>query len=251
MSELPLMHLDHGEGVIRPFRNEGYTFPARMIFAFITPENLAKFVNQYPHTERGVFETVSNVFTVYAIDVDGTEIGVCRAPLGAPAAVQLMEFLIAYGARDIIALGSCGVLTDTPENQLLVVTRALRDEGTSFHYLPAASAINLDADFARCIHSVLCDADLPVATVQTWTTDAFFRETPTKIKAALTSGYTVVEMECAALAACAEFRGVRFGQLLFTGDSLANVHAHDERNFGQDTQLIAPGLAARVLAKLQ
>lgn len=45
-------------------------------------------------------------------------------------------------------------------------------------------------------------------------------------------GYTVVEMECASLAACAKFRNVSFGQLLFTADSLANIEQHDARSWG-------------------
>ena len=53
------------------------------------------------------------------------------------------------------------------------------------------------------------------------------------VKYRLKEGCSVVEMECAALAACARKRGVRFGQFLFTADSLANVHAYDARSFGR------------------
>ena len=56
-------------------------------------------------------------------------------------------------------------------------------------------------------------------------------------------GYSVVEMECASMAACAKVRGVVFGQLLFTADSLANVDAHDGRNWGNDTFAVAMELA--------
>ncbi|KRM55015.1 nucleoside phosphorylase [Lacticaseibacillus sharpeae] len=248
MTDLTLLNYDgNPDAVINPFRDEGFVFPDRMLFAFITEENVARFVAQYPHTVSGTFETVSNVFTVYTLNVEGTDIGICRAPLGAAAAVQLLEFLIAYGAKHIIAVGSCGVLTDTAENEFLVVAKALRDEGTSFHYLPAAADIVLNAEFAAQIKQSLTAAHIPVRAVQTWTNDAFFRETPAKIAAALAAGYTVVEMECAAMAACAQFRGAVFGQLLFTGDSLANVAAHDARNFGQESHMAAMTLAVRAL----
>ncbi|QAS69990.1 nucleoside phosphorylase [Oenococcus sicerae] len=73
----------------------------------------------------------------------------------APASAQIIDFLIAYGATQIIAIGSCGVLQDEAENSLLVVTEALRDEGTSYHYLPAAPSICLDNDVTISIQSSL------------------------------------------------------------------------------------------------
>ena len=69
----------------------------------------------------------------------------------------------------------------------------------------------------------------------TWSTDGFFRETKDMVKYRLEEGCSVVEMECAALAACARKRGAKFGQFLFTADSLANVHAYDARDFGMES----------------
>ncbi len=141
-TSLPLLHFDaNPDAVINPFRDEGYQFPQRMLFAFISAANILKFVEQYPHTIVGTFETVSNEFHVYQLDVDGHQVGLCRAPLGASAATQLLEFLIAYGAQRIVTVGSCGVLTDAPENQFMVVTAALRDEvrrSTTCHPRPAS-----------------------------------------------------------------------------------------------------------------
>ncbi len=56
-------------------------------------------------------------------------------------------------------------------------------------------------------------------------------------------GYSVVEMECASLASCAEFRNIVFGQLLFTADSLVNIESHDTRNWGDDTFAFAMNMA--------
>ncbi|WP_022753610.1 phosphoglycerate transporter [Butyrivibrio fibrisolvens] len=72
-------------------------------------------------------------------------------------------------------------------------------------------------------------ADLPFVTC---TTDGFFRETKDMVRYRLEEGCSVVEMECAALAACCRKRGAKFGQFLFTADSLANVHGYDARSFG-------------------
>lgn len=78
---------------------------------------------------------------------------------------------------------------------------------------------------------------------KTWTTDGFYRETKEMVLYRKEEGYSVVEMECASLAACAKMRGVIFGQLLFTADSLANMEEHAERNWGNEHFAYAMKLA--------
>lgn len=78
---------------------------------------------------------------------------------------------------------------------------------------------------------------------KTWTTDGFYRETKEMVEYRKEEGCSVVEMECASLAACAEFRNIVFGQLLFTADSLANIESHDTRNWGNNTFALAMDLA--------
>lgn len=249
--DLSLLKYDaNPDAVINPFRDEGYHFPARMAFPILKDEEVNVFAAAHNSEQLGIFETVSANFPVYAVTIAGQQIGLCRCPLGAPAAAQLLEFLIAYGARQIIAVGSCGVLTSQPENKMLVVESALRDEGTSFHYLPAAEVIQLDAKFAAQIQSSLAVQHISFEAVNTWTTDGFFRETRKKVQNRLQRGFTVVEMECAALAACAEFRGVQFGQILFTGDSLADVEKHNPRDFGTASHDIALKITTACLASL-
>lgn len=82
------------------------------------------------------------------------------------------------------------------------------------------------------VRAVLAERDLPYEECITWTTDGFFRETADMVAYRREEGCSVVEMECAALAACAEFRGFEFGQFLFTADSLANAAEYDERDWG-------------------
>jgi uridine phosphorylase len=178
---LELLNFDDSpHAVIDPFRDEGYVFPERMLFAFVDATRIDEFCRAHHGRVLATFETISNVFHVQQVIVDGEPVGICRAPLGAPAATQLLEFLIAYGARRIIATGSCGVLNDQAENEFLVVQRALRDEGTSFHYLPAADSITLDADFAMQVKATIESQGNAAKFVNTWTTDAFFRETAAK-----------------------------------------------------------------------
>ena len=88
---------------------------------------------------------------------------------------------------------------------------------------------------------------LPFVPCTTWTTDGFFRETGDMVKYRLEEGCSVVEMECAALAACCRKRGALFGQFLFTADSLANVHDYDARDFGTDSHEKALLLGLNIL----
>ena len=60
----------------------------------------------------------------------------CQAPVGAAAATQILDWLIGYGVREVISAGSCGALEKFPESTFLVPNKALRDEGTSYHYRP-------------------------------------------------------------------------------------------------------------------
>ena len=69
----------------------------------------------------------------------------------------------------------------------------------------------------------------------TWSTDAFYRETPAKIKARKAEGCSVVDMECSALAACAKFRDADYGHIIFTADSLVNLDSYDVRGWGKES----------------
>lgn len=93
------------------------------------------------------------------------------------------------------------------------------------------------------IKKVLSTKKIKYALCKTWTTDGFFRETAEMVNYRKDEGCSVVEMECAALAACAEFRKVIFGQILFTADTLANIECHDERDWGKASFTLALEIA--------
>ena len=127
------------------------------------------------------------------------------------------------------------MLSDLPENAFIVPTKALRAEGTSYHYLPAERFIELDEEPIAVIEETFKKHSHPFVTCTTWSTDGFCRETKDMVKYRLEEGCSVVEMECAALAACCRKRGAKFGQFLFTADSLADVHEYDARDFGMSS----------------
>ena len=156
----------------------------------------------------------------------------CQAPVGAAPAAQILDWLIGYGVREIISAGSCGCLEAFSEGTFLVPCRALRDEGTSYHYAPPSRFIETNKKARKAIEETILEHGMKYQEVITWSTDGFYRETKEKVAYRKSEGCSVVEMECSALAACSAFRGANWGMILYTADSLADIEKYDERNFG-------------------
>lgn len=175
------------------------------------------------------FNMITGALPVYRVSENTC---LAQAPFGAPAAVAFMDWMIAYGAKRIVTAGSCGALIDLPENTFIVPSRALRDEGTSYHYINPGRWAYPDSAMQRRIMDALDAAGERYVDTDTWTTDAIYRETIDKVRRSRSEGCGVVDMECAALCCCAEFRCVEFGEFLFTADSLADADAYDERDWG-------------------
>lgn len=212
--------------------------PKKAVFAFLR-DDVDRYAQEHNATVVSRFISATKEYPVYIIDVNGQQICLMQAPVGAPAAVQILDWLIAYGVREIISCGSCGVLVDMEENVFLVPCRALRDEGTSYHYLPPARFVEISEKARAAIEKTINNHNLQYLEVMTWSTDGFFRETKEKVDYRKREGCSVVEMECSALAACAQRRGAVWGELLFTADTLANAENYDERNWGGDSTALA------------
>lgn len=116
----------------------------------------------------------------------------------------------------------------------LIPTKALRDEGASYHYVAPSRYIEVDCRALSAIETVLRQASIPYQEVMTWSTDGFYRETPDKVAYRIEEGCSVVEMECASLAAVAQLRDAVWGLLLFTADSLADMENYDQRDWGSE-----------------
>lgn len=140
--------------------------------------------------------------------LDGAlQIGVVGCAVGAPFAVLVAEQLHASGADLVVSITSAGQLTPLGEPPYFVlIDRAIRDEGTSCHYLPPAAWAPLPDHLHRRLSSKLPELPEPVLTGASWTTDAPYRETTTAIDAARAAGAVCVEMEAAALYAYAAAR---------------------------------------------
>ncbi|WP_420641787.1 nucleoside phosphorylase [Candidatus Leptofilum sp.] len=172
---------------------------------------------------------------VYEMKVEGERIAVLHPGVGAPLAGAFLEELIALGCRDFIACGGCGVLdSELGLGHVVVPATAVRDEGTSYHYLPPSREVAAHPDAVQAIEQALQKHHVPYVVGKTWTTDAVYRETPTRIARRREEGCHVVEMESAAFFAIAQFRAVRFGQLLYGGDDLTGDE-WDNRNWQKES----------------
>lgn len=141
--------------------------------------------------------------------------------MGAPACVAGLEEVIALGAKKIIQFGSCGILNQTAaEGKIIIPSSAVRDEGTSYHYIPNAEEIFAEQESINILEQCLKKHNIPYVLGKTWTTDAIYRETNGILAERKSQGCIAVEMECSASLAVAKFRNIPIIQFLFGADNL-------------------------------
>ncbi|CAN1558469.1 WcaG Nucleoside-diphosphate-sugar epimerases [Mycobacteriaceae bacterium] len=147
---------------------------------------------------------------MWTTDINGMQIGVVGMAVGAPFAVLVAEQLSASGSEVIISVTSAGRIASPGHlPSFVLIERALRDEGTSAHYLPPTRWSHLHPGLRAGLHNAFDQLPQIVVPGWSWTTDAPFRETAAAIAAAAAEGIACVEMEAAALYAYAEASGAR------------------------------------------
>ncbi len=172
---------------------------------------------------RQVTKSVSEMgdHPVYELDYLGQRLAFFHPGVGAPLAAGMLEETIARGCRKFIACGGCGVLApEIAVGHLMIPTSAVRDEGTSYHYLPPAREVQASQTGVAAIEKTLKRHQIDYLLIKTWTTDAIYRETIDRAQLRKNEGCLTVEMEAAAFFAVATFRGVDFAQILYGGDAV-------------------------------
>ncbi len=154
------------------------------------------------HPTWACYHTVLDTFTH-----DGMEYGIVGRVVGAPFAVLVAEELFASGCQLLLSITSAGqILSMGQPPYVVLIDRALRDEGTSYHYLAPSPYSSLDPIMRKLISTHWNHTHVPLFTGATWTTDAPFRETETWIAWCREQGILAVEMEAAALYALASVK---------------------------------------------
>jgi uridine phosphorylase len=168
------------------------------------------------HTEMWVWQS------------EGLSCGIVSRTIGGPYAVLVAEQMAVCGAKVIVGLASAGrVAPSLPIPSVVVADSAIRDEGTSFHYLPPGQVVHAPGPLAVALEERIRRADMEVRRGLVWTTDAPYRETATQIRRHARSGALAVEMQAASLFAFA----VRSGTSVALVAQVSNAPDHDGRPF--------------------
>jgi len=150
----------------------------------------------------------------------GQEVLIAKIPSSAPNAVAYTEILISLGVRQFLVMGAAGSIhPDAPPCGLVAPTSAIREEGTSYHYLNASHVARPSEKFVGALEKAAQMRHLSLRFGPTWTTDAVFRETRAKALLYRQCGILTVEMEMAALFILAMVKGVDLGGLLVISDT--------------------------------
>jgi len=184
---------------------------------------------------------------MWVVEVDGVEVGVVGMAVGAPFAVLVAEQLAASGCGLVVSVTSAGQISPLRRPPYFVlIDRALRDEGTSVHYVPAARWSHLRGQLSDRLVGAFDDLPEPVVRGSSWTTDAPYRETAAAIEAARAQGVACVEMEAAALYAYAAVRGASVVCLAHITNTMAT--AGDDFEKGADNGVHDALAVARAVA---
>lgn len=177
-----------------------------------TPEKFGQAV------KIGEMQSGEDVHGLYVID----NILLTVPFVGNPNASATLEELKALGVKNIIAAGTAGLIDDNfDDEKFLVVNRAIRDEGGSYHYMQPSRYAYTNEDITLKILEVFNEKKIPYELGTTWTFDSFFKESIARIEKRRSEGATAVEMECATWCVVAEKLGLKFGQFLFFSDKVA------------------------------
>ncbi len=144
---------------------------------------------------------------LYSFEYQGIELGIVGSAVGASFAVLVAEELFVSGCQLLISITSSGLISSKHQPPFFVlIERAMRDEGTSYHYLPPSDFSYIDNELLAMLGDAFTEFSIPVCQGATWTTDAPFRETGVAIEQAQSQGIVAVEMEASALYAFAQVR---------------------------------------------
>ena len=182
-------------------------------------------------------------------DLGGRQVGIVGRVVGASFAVLVAEELFASGCHLLVSLTSAGQINPAGlPPYFVVIDRALRDEGTSYHYAPPSDFAEASPKLVSAAVEAMAALNQRVVVGPSWTTDAPFRETAEAIEAARAKGILAVEMEAAALYTFAQVMGVEVLCLAHVTNTMGQVGADFEKGEADGTSDALAVLAGVVSA---
>lgn len=217
------------ENVIEGFPKIGVSCFSKKLFD--------QLINKFRGIEIAFSSCGNGKLPIYKINYEGLDIALFMSRVGAPACVVQYEELFAMGLDRIVVFGTCGVLDKNIDDMAIIIPNAaLRDEGTSYHYLKASREIIVNQKYKTKFIELLNKHNYSFKEGKVWTTDAPYRETRKKVEDRKKEGCICVDMECSALAALAKFRNKEIFQFFYAADNLDSAK-WDKRSLGNNDKL--------------
>ena len=174
---------------------------------------------------------------VYKFEYKGHSLALFMSRVGAPACIVQYEELFAMGLEKVVVFGTCGVLDSKIDDLAIIIPNAaIRDEGTSYHYMKASDEVKTNPKYVDEFIKLLDEHKYSYTIGKTWTTDAPYRETRNKVLKRKEQGCVCVDMECSAIFALAEFRNKEVFQFFYAADNLDSAK-WDQRSLGNEDLL--------------
>ena len=209
-----------------------------------------RMVERLGAVEIGRISCATFEMPVYRAEYQGKAVALFQSYVGAPGCVGALDELFTLGVEKVVLFGSCGVLDKSIQNcGIIVPISALRDEGTIYHYAPASDEIEVNPRYREEFCQILARHGCSCVEGKVWTTDAIYRETAGKVQRRKAQGCICVDMECAAVAALAQFRGKAVFQFFHGADSL-DGEAWDRRGLGSRYDLTEKDKIAQLALEL-
>ncbi len=197
---------------------EGMPSVAICCYSYKTFNKLAKFFNGEVITE---LTSANGASPIYRILYKDKKFALFMNRVGAPMSVGTLEEVYQMGIEKTIIFGSCGVLDKSIKTfSIILPNSAIRDEGTSYHYLSVSDEIATNRKYLETFKKLLDELEISYIVGKTWTIDAFYRETEKKVALRKEQGCICVEMEASANEALAQFRNKDIIQFFYAADNL-------------------------------
>lgn len=230
-NKYPICEFDTGKNpIIQATNFLAKSLPEKCVVTFFRKE-LEQFVSENNLPVIGYLNSEVLDIPIYEYGYGTDKLCITMALCGAPGAAVAIEELHAMGCEKFIICGGAGALTkDSKVGEIIIPVSAVRDEGTSYHYLEPSREVECHKETVKTVVSCLEQMGIPFTTGKTWTSDAIYRETPDMVDLRRNEGCITVEMEAAAFFAVSQYYNIPLAQLLYAGDDVSGEE-WDSRNW--------------------
>jgi uridine phosphorylase len=158
-------------------------------------------------------------YEMHSGTLDGKRVTVGNGGRYAPDTAITTEILCGAGAQSLIRVGSCGSLQENVKiGDLVIVTGALRGEGTSRYYVAENFSTTAHADIVNALKAAAESLKARYHLGRIFTTDALFQETPELIQQLNEQNISSIDMVTSTFLTIAQVRGKKAGAVLAVSD---------------------------------